>query len=169
MDQNKQSYIHKKNNHMHFTLEVLPKTRKSFIKIIESISLEDLNKIPKGFNNNIIWNIGHIVVSQQLLAYKLSGLPMIVNDELVDKYRKDSKPEGVVSQEEVDEIKDLLMTTIDKTKEDYSNNVFKNYNEYTVSTTGNTLTNIDEAFEFILFHEGIHLGYVLALLKTLKN
>lgn len=154
---------------MHFTLEVLPKTRKSFIKIIESISLDDLNKIPKGFNNNIIWNIGHIVVSQQLLAYKLSGLPMMVSDELVGKYRKDSKPEGAVSQEEVNEIKDLLMTTNDKTKVDYSNNVFKNYNEYTVSTTGNTLTNIDEAFEFILFHEGIHLGYVLALLRTLKN
>lgn len=154
---------------MHFTLEVLPKTRKSFIKIIESISLDDLNKIPKGFNNNIIWNIGHIVVSQQLLAYKLSGLPMVVSDELVGKYRKDSKPEGAVSQEEVNEIKDLLMTTIDKTKVDYSNNVFKNYNEYTVSTTGNTLTNIDEAFEFILFHEGIHLGYVLALLRAIKN
>jgi hypothetical protein len=154
---------------MHFTLEVLPKTRKSFIKIIESISLDDLNKIPKGFNNNIIWNIGHIVVSQQLLAYKLSGLPMVVSDELVDKYRKDSKPEGAVTQEEVNEIKDLLFTTIDKTKDDYSNNIFKNYNEYTVSTTGNTLTNIDEAFEFILFHEGIHLGYVLALLRTLKN
>lgn len=154
---------------MHFTLEVLPKTRKSFIKIIESISLDDLNKIPKGFNNNIIWNIGHIVVSQQLLAYKLSGLPMMVSDELVGKYRKDSKPEGAVSQEEVNEIKDLLMTTIDKTKVDYSNHVFKNYNEYTVSTTGNTLTNIDEAFEFILFHEGIHLGYVLALLRAIKN
>ena len=154
---------------MHFTLEVLTKTRKSFIKIIESISLDDLNKIPKGFNNNIIWNIGHIVVSQQLLAYKLSGLSMMVSDELVGKYRKDSKPEGAVSQEEVNEIKDLLMTAIDKTKVDYTNNVFKNYNEYTVSTTGNTLTNIDEAFEFILFHEGIHLGYVLALLKTLKN
>ena len=154
---------------MHFTLEVLPKTRKSFIKIIESLSLVDLNKIPKGFNNNIIWNIGHIVVSQQLLAYKLSGLPMMVSEKLVGKYRKDSKPEGEVSQEDVNEIKDLLMTTIDKTKVDYSNNVFKNYNEYTVSTTGNTLTNIDEAFEFILFHEGIHLGYVLALLRTLKN
>jgi hypothetical protein len=88
---------------------------------------------------------------------------------LVDKYRKDSKPEGAVTQEEVNEIKDLLFTTIDKTKDDYSNNIFKNYNEYTVSTTGNTLTNIDEAFEFILFHEGIHLGYVLALLRTLKN
>ena len=154
---------------MHFTLEVLPNTRKSFHKIIENNSLEALNKIPNGFNNNIIWNIGHIVVTQQLLAYKLSGLPMMLSGPLVGKYRKDTKPEAAVTQIEVNEIKDLLFTTIEKTKVDYNNNVFKDYNAYTVSTTGNTLTNISEAFEFILFHEGIHLGYVLALLRAIKN
>lgn len=154
---------------MHFTLEVLPNTRKAFNRIIENTSLEDINKIPKGFNNNIIWNIGHVVVTQQLLAYKLSGLPLAISDELVGKYRKDTKPEGDVTQEGVNEIKDLLFSTIEKAKEDYSNSLFKSYQEYTVSTTGNTLTNIDEAFQFIMFHEGMHLGYVMALLRTLKS
>ncbi|MBP0905584.1 DinB family protein [Mariniflexile gromovii] len=154
---------------MHFTLEVLPNTRKAFNRIIEKTSLEDLNRIPNGFNNNIIWNIGHIVVTQQLLAYKLSGLALMVNDELVGKYRKDTKPEGDVTQEEVNEIKALLFSTVEKTKEDYNSGLFKNYQEYTVSTTGNTLTNIDEAFQFIMFHEGIHLGYVMALLRAIKS
>lgn len=154
---------------MHFTLEVLPNTRKAFNKIIESTSLDDLNKIPKGFNNNIIWNIGHIVVTQQLLVYKLSGLPMLVSDALVDKYKRDSKPDGKTSQEEVNDIKDLLFTTIDKTKLDYTNKVFKNFTPYTVTTTGNTLSTIDEAFNFALFHEGLHFGYVLALLRAIKN
>ena len=154
---------------MHFTLDVLPNTRKTFNRIIENASLEDLNRIPEGFNNNVIWNIGHIVVTQQLLAYKLSGLPIMVSDELVGKYRKDTKPEGAVTQEELDEIKALLFSTIEKTKADYSNGLFKNYQEYTVSTTGNTLTNIDEAFQFIMLHEGMHLGYVMALLRAIKG
>lgn len=154
---------------MYFTLDVLPNTRKTFNRIIENTSLEDLNKKPKGFNNNIIWNIGHIVVTQQLLAYKLSGLPIMVSDELVGKYRKDTKPEGDVTQEGLDEIKTLLFSTIEKIKADYSNGLFKNYQEYTVSTTGNTLTNIDEAFQFIMFHEGMHLGYVMALLRAIKG
>ncbi|HEX9600683.1 MAG TPA: DinB family protein [Mariniflexile sp.] len=154
---------------MHFTLDVLPNTRKTFNRIIENASLEDLNRIPEGFNNNVIWNIGHIVVTQQLLAYKLSGLPIMVSDELVGKYRKDTKPEGAVTQEELDEIKALLFSTIEKTKADYSNGLFKNYQEYTVSTTGNTLTNIDEAFQFIILHEGMHLGYVMALLRAIKG
>jgi len=151
---------------MNFTLEVLTNTRKFLYKILGETSLEDLNKIPKGFNNNIIWNIGHVLVTQQLLAYKLSGLPMMISDSLIAKYMKGTKPEEFVSQSEVDEIKSLLFSTIEKTKEDYTNKLFKNFKEYTVSTTGNTLTNIDDAFEFVLFHEGLHIGYIMALSRA---
>jgi len=154
---------------MDFTFQVLNNTRAILAKIIDDNSLKDLNKIPKGFNNNIIWNIAHIVVSEQLLAYKLSGLPSVLSDEMINKYRKDTKPENDATQEEVDEVKRLLFSTQENTKTDYNNGVFKTYNTYTVSTTGNTLNNIDEALQFILTHEGIHYGYVLALLKAIKN
>lgn len=154
---------------MHFSLEVLTNTRSFFNRYLENTSLEDLNKIPHGFNNNIIWNVGHILVTQQLLAYKLSGLPMMVSETLISKYMKGTKPEGSVSQEEVDEIKKLLFDTIEQTKKDVEQDLFKNFHEYTVSTTGNTLTNIEDAFQFILFHEGIHLGYVMALSRAVKN
>ena len=154
---------------MQFTFEVFNNIRPFFKKHIENNSLEDLNKVPEGFNNNIIWNIGHVLVTAQLLAYKLSGLPMLVSDELVNTYRKDTKPEGAASQSEVDEIKTLLFSTIEQLEADYKNGIFKEYNAYKVSTTGNTLTNIDEALQFILFHEAMHLGYILALVRAVKN
>ena len=154
---------------MDFTFQVLRNTRDIFKKIIKQNTLEDLNKTPNGFNNNIIWNIGHVVVSEQLLTYKLSGLESILSDDMINKYRKDTKPEGNVTQEAVNEIKELLSSTLKKTESDYTNGVFKNYNVYTVSTTGNTLNNIDEALQFVAIHEGLHYGYVLALLKAIKN
>ena len=154
---------------MDFIFEVFPNTRMTLKKIIETLSLEDLNKIPQGFNNNIIWNIGHIVVTEQLLIYKLSGLKPMVSDTLINKYKKDSKPKGDITQEEVDKIKDLLFTTIDRTKKDYNSNIFINYNPYTVSTTGNTLKNVNDALKFAIIHEGIHIGYILALQKCIKN
>ena len=154
---------------MDFTFQVLRNTRDIFKKIIEQNTLEDLNKTPNGFNNNIIWNIGHVVVSEQLLAYKLSGLESMLSDDMINKYRKDTKPEGNVTQEAVNEIKVLLSSALKKTESDYTNGVFKNYNVYTVSTTGNTLNNIDEALQFVAIHEGLHYGYVLALLKAIKN
>ena len=152
---------------MDFSLGVFEKTRGFYKSFLDNLSLEDLNKIPKGFKNNIIWNIGHIVVTEQLLLYRLSGLPTMVSEEMIEKYKKDTKPEGVVTQAEVDEITELLFSTIKKTQEDYNNNKFVNYQEYTVSTTGSTLKNIDDAINFALFHEGMHLGYILALKKSL--
>lgn len=154
---------------MNFAFEVLPKTRQFFNNILEKTSIENLNKIPVGFNNNIIWNIGHIVVTEQLLVYKLSNLPLMVSDSLVEKYKKGTKPNGDVTEDEVNEIKSLLFSTIKKTKEDYELKKFIDYQEYTVSTTGNTLLNIDDALNFVHFHEGMHFGYVLALIRALEK
>lgn len=153
---------------MYFIFEVLPNTRKYLKNVLENNSLEDLNKIPKGFNNNIFWNVAHLVVSQQVLVYKLSGLPLLVSEELVEKYKKGTKPEAPVTQAEVEEIKALLFTPIEKTKEDYYNGVFKEYQEYVVVTTGNTLRSVEDALQFTVFHEGLHIGYIQALSRAIK-
>jgi len=151
---------------MDWAFDVTLKNRNLLKSFLESFSLEELNRVPKGFNNNIIWNVAHTVVTQQLLVYNLSGVPPLVSQDMIDMYRKGTKPEQNVTYAEVDLIKGLLFSTIEKTKEDYNNKVFQTYNEYTV-TTKSTLTNVDEAIDFNNFHEGIHLGYILALKKSL--
>ncbi len=153
---------------MEWAFDITIKNRKLLKGFLENMSLVDLNTIPKGFNNNIIWNIAHVIVTQQLLVYKLSGLPTIVSNEMIDAYRKGTKPEKDLTEAEVATIKNLLFSTIEKSKEDYESKIFQTYNEYTV-TTKNTLSNVEEAIEFNNFHEGIHLGYILALRKALNN
>ena len=44
----------------------------------------------------------------------------------------------------------------------YDNGVFKGYTPYATSLNV-TLSTIDEAISFNAFHEGIHLGYILAM------
>jgi len=151
---------------MNWAFEINLKNRNILHSLLENLSLEQLNQKPKGFNNTIIWNIAHTIVTQQLLVYKLSGLPSVLTDEMIEMYRKGTKTERDITQVEVDEIKSFLFSTITKTQEDYNNNVFKTYTEYTVSTKS-TLTNVEEAIAFNNFHEGIHLGYILALKRAL--
>jgi len=151
---------------MDWSFDIAIKNRKLLKSFIENHTLEELNKVPEGFNNNIIWNIAHTIVTQQLLVYKLSGLPMVLSDEMVSAYKKGTKTEIDLSQASVDTIKGLLFSTIEKTKEDYENKIFQTYNQYTV-TTKSTLSNVEEAIEFNNFHEGIHLGYILALRKSI--
>jgi len=151
---------------MDYQFDITLKNRHILNTFFDKCTLEELNTVPKGFNNNIIWNLAHVIVTQQLLVYSLSNLPMLISDALVAKYRKGTKAEGDVTQQEVDEIKNLLFSTLEQTKSDYKNGLFKTYNTYTTSTNS-TMTNVEEAIAFNNFHEGIHLGYILALKRAL--
>ncbi len=142
--------------------EILKANRLIILKVIENLSLEQLNKIPEGFRNNIAWNVAHLAVIQQLLCYKLSGLKITVSEEMVEKYQKGTSPKSDMTQQELETIKTLFLTQVDTFKEDYNNNVFKTYNSYPTSANV-ILNNISDAIEFNNFHEGIHLGYILAL------
>lgn len=149
---------------MNPTFEINRTSRKIILKFLKGFTIEQLNKIPEGHNNNLIWNIAHIIVVQQMLIYKLSGLPMLISDEMVEKYKKGSKPEHIVTQAELDEIEILLLQIIDKTQTDYNNGVFQNFEEYPTST-GYTLNTVSDALYFNNFHEGLHIGIMMSLKK----
>lgn len=151
---------------MDYTFDITLKTRTIFFTILKDLSLEQLTTIPKGFSNTIFWNIKHVVITQQLLIYGLSGLPLAVSDAETQEYRKGSKPLSTITREDIQLLKKQLLSTLEQTKRDYANQLFKTYSEYTVSTKS-TLKNIDEALEFNNFHEGIHLGYILAMKKAI--
>ena len=151
---------------MDYTFDITLKTRTIFQNLLESFSLEKLNTKPEGFNNTVFWNIKHVVVTQQLLIYNLSGLPMLLSETEIEAYRKGSKYEKDATKEGVEILKNQLFSTLEQTQIDYDKALFKNYNEYQVSTIS-VLSNIEEALEFNNFHEGIHLGYILAMKKNL--
>lgn len=138
--------------------------RNHYLELIEKYTLKQLNKIPEGFSNNLAWNLGHIIVAQQGLIYRLSGLSMYVSDEMRNTYGNGTKPTGTTTQMEIDELKTLLFSLIEKTKEDYDAGKFIVYNEYTTGT-GFNLTSLEEALEFNNLHEGIHYGMMMNIRK----
>ncbi len=149
---------------MHQTFEITRSSRKILSTFLENHSLEQLNKIPDGFNNNLIWNIGHIIVVQQMLVYGLSNLPLILPDEMVQKYKKGTKPETFVLQEDVDLIQSFLFETINKTKDDFKKGIFKSYSEYT-TMSGVVIKNVEDAMSFNCYHEAIHTGVLMCIRK----
>ncbi len=149
---------------MTHAFEITNQSRKIISELLENLSLEQLNKIPDGFNNNIIWNIGHIIVVQQMLVYLLSDLPMLVSDEMVQKYKRGTKPEQDVTPSEIAEIQFLLFESIAKTEVDYNSNTFKNYKEFT-TMTGFNLKNVEDALAFNYYHEAIHTGVIMGIKK----
>ncbi len=142
--------------------------RKLLNKILDNTPREQLLEIPTGFRNNIWWNIAHVVVTQQLLVYKLSGLQMRVPNEFVEKFKKGTVPDGTATEKEIKEIAAFLISTAEWAKEDYENGLFTDFNEYATSLNV-TLKSVEDAMVFNMFHEGIHLGAILALQKMVEK
>lgn len=152
---------------MLYDFDICQKNRKLLLNLMERLSLEHLNKIPNGYNNNIIWNIGHSIATQQLLVYGLSGNDFHVPQHIIDKYKKGTKPEKPATKEEVEEIKSLLFSTITQLEKDYNDGIFTSFKTYTLSTSGGTLHKVEDAIAFNNFHEGLHLGYAMALVRAI--
>jgi hypothetical protein len=148
-------------------MHLLRVVRNNILSIADSLSLEELNHIPSGYHNNIIWQMGHVLVSQQSLHYRLTGLPMLVDDEMVSHYKNGTRPNRYVNQLEVDQIKRLLLSTIDNLEDDYKSNRFHVYKKVTVGL-GATLSTIEEAITFNNVHEGVHLGCIMQLQKLVS-
>ena len=146
--------------------EFLRQTRRNHLSVIELLNNEQLNTIPAGFNNNLIWNLGHVLVTQQLLCYKLSGNRLRIDTNLVDKYRKGSQPEGPVSDAEIEQLKEYMLQTVDQMESDYQAGWFQEYQDYSTSY-GVKLRSITDAMTFNLAHEAMHLGTMMALRRLL--
>ena len=138
--------------------------RKIFHYYLKQFSLEQLNKIPEGFNNNIFWNIAHTMVTHQLLFYKNTGNQLQIPTEWVALFAKGSKPERDMTAQEVKAIDAALFSTYEQFEKDLASGLFKSFSPYTTSTNM-VLDSVATTQSFVLFHDGIHLGSVLALAK----
>lgn len=145
-------------------------TRQAFIRLIDSLTVEELNHIPAGFNNNIIWNFGHIVVTTQTLSYVRTG---ILNDastvQYNNDYKRDTKPTRYIGQEEINELKSLALSTVKSIQEDYNKGVFSSVQPFATSTYGVLMNTFDEILITAVGHDNIHFGYALAQRKLIKK
>ena len=110
--------------------------------------------------------MAHIVATQQLLLYGLSGIPTRVNEAWVDKYKKGTAPETESSKEEIKDLTELLISSVQQAEEDYNIGLFREFKEYTTSNKV-TLMSVEDAINFNTYHEGLHLGVILSQLKSL--
>lgn len=139
-------------------------TRSSLLKVLDSKQYDELVKIPENFKNSIFWNIAHLLVTQQLLCYRLSGQEIKIDNDMVDKYGKGAMATEEVDIKDIQYVKDHLIKATQELEKDYHNGLFVNFKSY-MTSTGIELTSVEDAVSFSALHDGIHLGVVLSLLK----
>lgn len=149
---------------MHTVIQNIIHTRKYLLDICESLSVGQLNTIPNGFNNNIIWNLGHLIAAQQGLCYIRSGLKPVVDDTLILQFKGGSQPEKQWSEQEIECIKQTMIDSLYQLNTDVEQQLFVQYETFQ-TRYGVTISNITDAIQFLPYHEGLHTGTIVAIKK----
>jgi uncharacterized damage-inducible protein DinB len=151
---------------MNSAFEFARATRKRIAETVQSLSIEQLNLIPAGCNNNIAWHLGHIVVSTELLCYIRSGVKLNQEIPLQEKYRNGTRPDAWIHQTEIDYMLSRLMPSLDNIEADYKAGLFGTISPYSTHTFGVEMSSIEEVFMAASHHDVLHAGNI-AIMKRL--
>ena len=153
---------------MDTAFDIIRKPRIDLIKKVKELSAEQLNHVPPGFNNNIAWNLGHLVATQQGICYVRAGLGLKVDESFYLLYKAGSRPAGLIDEKGISNIYDLLVSTIDEFEADYKHSMFTNYTAWT-TRSGIEINDIDTLLRFLPYHDGLHAGTIAALAKIVTQ
>ncbi|WP_316831451.1 DinB family protein [Pedobacter aquatilis] len=149
-----------------FECEILRASRTRLLQLIETTDRETLFKIPAGFNNNIIWQIGHCITSQQRHLYMRSGLAMHISSEFIANFKIGTSPASWTVMPDVNELKHLLLATVEQLETDLESGLFVNYEPFTLPM-GFRVTNHIEALQAANYHEAEHSGKIFTYLRLI--
>lgn len=142
--------------------------RKAIIGLLEGMA-PNADRIPAGWNNNARWHAGHLITTPRLLTLGLSKEDLGVPAEYRAWFAKGSSPAAWPGQPvpSYDALLAQLRTTTDEIFDKMAGRMDAPFPAPYTTSVGVVLTNPGEALSFSLGHDGIHLGMLLSLRRSL--
>lgn len=139
------------------------------LKMMEGITEETADRIPKGFRNTIRWQLGHIYVIAERLAFLQSGLPLHLPEGFQEQFGNGSSPLNVPDSVQVPslpELKILLGDQPNRIRDGLGNRLECKVPTPFTTKSGLTMETPEQLLSFNLYHEGMHFS-VIKLYKSL--
>ncbi|WP_181347636.1 DinB family protein [Thalassobacillus sp. CUG 92003] len=140
--------------------------RNRTISSLETTPDYALDTVPKGFNNSLRWNFGHILVVQEKLVYGFTG----EDKQLPEQYVSFFSPRTSPSQWEstpprAEEIQSYLQAQTSQIKQTFANRLHEKRDQ-PMQIGSFHLATLEEAMTFSLYHESIHQGTIIGLKRA---
>lgn len=135
-------------------LNQLEEGRRWLLAETEALTAHQYNLIPEGSNNNIVWNMGHLLVTAETLLYGNAPTLRWADARIEAGYRKGSKPDGIVSEDDIRQIRNGLLESISASKLAAS-----------IEQSGIA----EDWIRFLLFHEAMHYETIAWLIVQVKE
>lgn len=126
--------------------------------------------IPEGFNNNIKWNLGHIYVVQEKFAFHFTGEEMNLPDQFTELFSPGTKPSDW--GEEVPPIHELILlleNQVCRIEKVLKFRIKEAVEQPYTTSTGLTLSTVEEFLSFCLYHEGMHFDAIKSIKRIIQS
>ena len=115
--------------------------------------------------NDIRWNLGHLITVQQMLTYSLSSVEPRMPEDFSVRFARGTDPASEPTAGPTGaELRDLLLPIARDFVADVEAGLFAQFTPYRTGV-GVMLSTLEEAVAFNNFHEGVHTGVILSILK----
>ncbi|WP_223066132.1 DinB family protein [Paenibacillus caui] len=145
--------------------EQLRTYRGELLEMVEGVSEEEAEIIPKGFNNNIRWNLGHVYVDQYLWIRALTKEEMPNPMAFNEWFGYGSSPSRFTDETPTfSQLIPMLQQQPRIIQEKYQDRMEE---EFAPAEMGMHTT--EQVLIRTIFHEGLHIGAIQALKRQLSS
>lgn len=154
----------------HFLFNQMAFVRNQTLNLLEGITEEMADRIPEGFRNTIRWNLGHIYVVTERLAFQYLGFPQQLPEGFKEQFEYGTSPLNATSNHvpTLLELESLLKAQQVRIRETLPDHLEKKIIPPYTTSAGMTLETPEQFLSFNLYHEGMHLS-VIKLYKALLS
>ncbi|MEK4485975.1 DinB family protein [Psychrobacillus sp. FSL H8-0484] len=136
---------------------------------IKKISEEIADIVPKGFNNNIHWNFGHIAFTQEKLVYGVLGEQMSLPIQYEEFFSAGTKPsEWKGTPPSLAEISSVLSEQKSRIRQSHQGNLHKKLPTPFTNRAGITFNTVGETFLFSFYHEALHIETIKRIYRSIS-
>lgn len=146
-----------------FVFETLGKHRSRLLKLVEECSINKRSIVPEHFNNNLHWQIGHVLVMTEQLVFGLINQNSALPVHYSKFFRSGTRP---TDWEEDAPDWDLLVIQL-KEQPDRIQERFQNKLDLPVKENFLKAECIEEVIISSVLHEVNHIGNISTMLKLL--
>jgi len=154
-----------------YELEWMKLTRSFTVKAVSGLTPDQLMKIPANFNNNILWHVGHLLLTQCTFFYGLTNQPSPLSESDAAAYKllfdAGTSPKTWTNPPDVDAVLKQFGTIGDVIVADAAAGKFDGFKPVELFP-GLTLNSVASTAVFQCIHEGMHYGTITAYTKLVS-
>jgi hypothetical protein len=149
-------------------LDQLQFSRNNVLRHLESVNEKNSIRIPDGYNNSVLWNVGHILLAMEDALFKATGRKFMLPEQYRFLFDGGTKPkEWTVELPSLTLLIEQLRDQTDRVRQTFKGQLKEELPTVIHFSGLPPLTTVAENLSLALLHEGQHIGYIMAIKHSL--